>query len=180
MQWDISLLNCSMSTLSEVNANPLLSAGHLKPSPYLLTGIWKMFERRERKRKISYKTLAWNRSSSRVSLLFYCPFLAPDIRFGVLQGRLEGPWLSTPGSAAFPAFLTPQLQGHPGSLCAPGWKPLNRWQQHPPPLPLGQVCWVSGRALCACRRQETLWDSQKWEIRLSPNTRFSLDTTYIH
>lgn len=65
-----------MSTLSEVNANPLLCAGHLKPSLYLLTDIWRMFERRKGKETDLIQNLGVKKILMCVSLLFYCLFLA--------------------------------------------------------------------------------------------------------
>lgn len=160
-----------MSTLSELNANPLLCAGHLKPSLHLLTDILKMSERRERKRNRSH-TKAWHeRDHLHVCLSsFIVSFWHLEVRFGVLWGRLEEPWLSMP---AFPAFLTPQQQGQPGSLCS-SWKPLHQ-QQQPPLLPRDRSAGtVQSPVLAGDRRHDETARSGKSElaqILASPRTQ---------
>lgn len=102
---------------------------------------------------------------------FIVSFWHSEVRFEVLQGRCEEPWLSTPGSAAFPAFLNPQLQGVPHVLLL---EASGAVAAAPSTAPLGQVCWASGRALCACRRHiETArsGESELAQILASPWTQ---------
>lgn len=115
-----------------------------------------------------------------VSLLFYCPLLAPWGQMWSAPGKTWGAPAKHDWQCSLPSLPEPSAAGA-------AWLPVCSWletsesvAEHPPSLPLGRVCWASGRALCACRRQETRWDSQKWESRDSPNTRFPLDTTYTY